>query len=179
MGNDPALVTHGKKLANSFFAVVAVVERALIYVHADEAVGHLWIKIPRELHRILESGFTVIERVLDAVPQCLGNGEHHIRPQAAPNRITAQRQRKAGLLPPPLPEIDYLVQTAGPIGQLAFVDDEACVKIPRNHLRNDLVKGNGNSLNLRREQLQSKVGSGQSSRNSEPHALYLIGRKPL
>jgi hypothetical protein len=39
MGNDAALVAHGEKLANGFFPIFAVIERALVHVHADEAVG--------------------------------------------------------------------------------------------------------------------------------------------
>ena len=80
VGNNPALMAHGEKLANRLFPIVAVIKCALVHVHADEPVGHLRIKIPSELHRILESCFPMIKRVLDAVPQSLGNGEHHILP---------------------------------------------------------------------------------------------------
>ncbi len=62
------------------------------------------------------------------------------------------------------------MQAAGRVGQLPFVDDEAGVKIARDHFRNDLVKGNGDGFNLRREQLQSQIRGGQSAGNRDPHA---------
>ncbi len=39
VGNDAAVVAHLEDLLDGFAAVVAVVERALIDVHADKAVG--------------------------------------------------------------------------------------------------------------------------------------------
>jgi hypothetical protein len=37
--NQAALMAHGEKLADGFFPIFAVIERALVYIHADEAVG--------------------------------------------------------------------------------------------------------------------------------------------
>ena len=39
VGNDAAVVAHGQELGDGFAAVGAVVEGALVDVHADEAVG--------------------------------------------------------------------------------------------------------------------------------------------
>jgi hypothetical protein len=39
VGNDATVVTHFQQLANGIFAVFAVVEGALVDVHAYEAVG--------------------------------------------------------------------------------------------------------------------------------------------
>ncbi len=39
VGDDAAIVAHGEQFANGVFAVFAVVEGALVDVHADEAIG--------------------------------------------------------------------------------------------------------------------------------------------
>ena len=73
-------MAHSKQLANGLFPVFAVIERALVHVHAHEAVCQLRVKIAGKLHGILESRFAMIQRVLDAVAQRLGNGEHASSP---------------------------------------------------------------------------------------------------
>jgi len=79
VGNDSALVAHIEELADGFAAVVAVVDGAVVDVHADEAVGHRGVEIAGELHSILESLFAVIEGMLDAVAQGIGGDELDLR----------------------------------------------------------------------------------------------------
>ena len=51
------------------------------------------------------------------------------------------------------------------IGQLAFVNDESGFVFAFQHLRNDLIEGHDFGLDSRREELQSEIGSSQSSRD--------------
>ena len=43
----------------------------------------------------------------------------------APGDVRAERQRQTRLEKPPLAEVDALLQTGVPVGQLALVDEEA------------------------------------------------------
>src|SRR4051812_34619975 len=59
--NDPRFVAHIQEPPDGFPAVVAVVESALVDVHADEFVGELSIEVAGELHGVGESFFAVVE----------------------------------------------------------------------------------------------------------------------
>ena len=75
VGNDAAVVAHFQELADGFAAVFAVVQCALVDVHADEAVGQSRVEIASELHGVVEGGFAVIEGVLDRVAEGVGGDE--------------------------------------------------------------------------------------------------------
>src|SRR5208282_2624846 len=101
-GNDPRLVPHVEEPADGFAAVVAVVERAFVDVHADEFVGELGIEIAGKLHGIGERFFAMIDGVLNALAQRLGDAGHRFAAERAPDGVSAERQRQAGdFLPPP------------------------------------------------------------------------------
>ena len=63
------------------FAVFAVVQRALVHVHADEAVCQLRVEVARELHGVGQRLFAMIQSVLDAVAERLGHGAHGFFPR--------------------------------------------------------------------------------------------------
>jgi len=75
VGDDAALVAHVEEFADSFAAVVAVIDGAVIDVHADEAVGHGGVKVAGKLHGVFEGLLAVIESVPDAVAQSVGGDE--------------------------------------------------------------------------------------------------------
>ncbi len=59
---------------NGFAAIGAVVERALVDVHADEAVGEGGVEVAGELHGVGKGLFAMVESVLDAVAEGIGCG---------------------------------------------------------------------------------------------------------
>ena len=77
-GDDAALITHGEDLADGFAAVIAIVQCALVDVHADEAVGEIGIEVARELHGVLECGFAVVHGMLDAGAQSVSGDALHL-----------------------------------------------------------------------------------------------------
>ena len=91
MRNDAAIVAHIEQLADGFAAVFAVVERALVDVHADEVVGERGVEIAGELHGVGEGFFAMIERVLDAVAQGVGGGQQRLCAERAADGVAAER----------------------------------------------------------------------------------------
>src|ERR1700755_2477827 len=65
--DDAAVEAHVQKLLDRFSAVWTVIERALVDVHSDEAVGKGGIEVASKLHSISEGLFAVVEGVLDTV----------------------------------------------------------------------------------------------------------------
>jgi hypothetical protein len=125
--NDAALIAHVEQLLDGNPAVVAVVDGALVDVHADEAIGERGVQVAGELHGVLERCFAVVERVLDAVAQGVGGDELDLRTERAADGVAAKREGKAGLLVPPYAEVDDLLEAVLGVGELALVDEEASV----------------------------------------------------
>src|ERR1700761_1186747 len=67
MRNDAGVITALKQQLDRLASVHALVQRAVIHIHADELVGQCWIQVARELHGILQRRFAMVERVLNAV----------------------------------------------------------------------------------------------------------------
>src|SRR5262245_56020041 len=61
----PGAVTHVQESNNGLFSVRTIIERALVHIHADEAIGHLRIEVTSELHRIGERLFAMVQCVLN------------------------------------------------------------------------------------------------------------------
>ena len=97
-------------------------------------------------------------------------------PEIAADGVAAERQRQAGLIAPPAPEIDDAVQPGLVVGELALVDDQPGLVLAGEHFGNDLVEGNDYGLDLGREELQRQVGGGQRARDGDAHALDLVER---
>src|SRR5580704_335853 len=77
--DDAALVAHGEYAADSFAAVVAHVDGALVDVHADVTIGEVGVEIPGKLHRVLQRLVAVFEGKLDRVADGVRSREHHVR----------------------------------------------------------------------------------------------------
>ena len=177
--DDAALVSHIEQLADGLPAVGAVVQGALVHIHAHKAAGHSGVKIAGKLHGIFERLFAVVERMPDAVAQSLGDDLVLFRAQRAADGVAAQRQHQAGGLLPPDAEIENLVEAAGGIGELALVDDEAGVVVSRQHRRNDLIEGHGLGLDIGIEDLQRQISGGQRAGNGNFDALQVLQRQRL
>src|SRR5216683_3114518 len=90
--NDAALEAEIEELFDGDSAVLSVVERTLVDVHADEAVGEGGVEIAGELHGVGESFVAVIERVLDAVTQRIGGGQQRLRAERAADGVASERE---------------------------------------------------------------------------------------
>src|SRR5208337_307331 len=128
-GDDAALEAEVEESEDGLAAVGSVVEGAFVDVHADEAVGQAGVEVAGKLHGVFEGLFAVVEGVLDAVANGFGDDAHGIGAQGTANGVAAQGQDEAGGLAPPDAEIENLVEAAGGVGELAFVDDEAGVDV--------------------------------------------------
>src|SRR5581483_3324044 len=102
----------------------------------------------------------MVERVLNAFAQRSSYAGHQFRAQAAPNRVAAQRQRKAGDFLPPLAEIDDAVETCLVVRQLSLVNDEASFVFSFEHLRDDLIERDNFGFDAGGKKIQSQIRSG-------------------
>src|SRR5262249_9798416 len=91
VGDDAGLVTHVEQAAHGFAAVVAVVERALVYIHADELVGHAAVEITRKLHGVTERVLAMVESVLNAFRERAPHAAHGFSAEVSANGVSAER----------------------------------------------------------------------------------------
>ena len=123
---------------------VAVVERQVVHVHADEPVGLRLVEPAAELHRVLERLVAMVERVRDAVVQQPRDASRiALGPEIAPDDVAAERQRQpAGAVGPPLAEVDDL--RAGPLPRRsAGLRESAGRRRPRRRARLPGSRSNG------------------------------------
>src|ERR1035437_1062585 len=162
-GDDAALVTEIEEFADGLAAVGAVVEGAVVDVHADEAVGQPGVEVAGKLHGVFQGLLTVVEGVLDAVADGLGDDLERFCAQGAADRVAPQGQDQAGGLAPPDAEVEDLVEAAGAVGELALMDDEAGIVGSGQNRGDDLVEGHGLGLDGRIEDFQGQIGGGEGA----------------
>src|SRR5260370_41566455 len=109
----------------------------------------------------------MFQRILNAVAQSSGYGQHQLRPQRAPDRIATERQRQPRHLLPPSPEIHNAMQSGLVISQLPFMNEQSSLVLPLKHLRNNLIEGHDFGFNSRSKKLQRKISSRQRARNRD------------
>jgi len=100
-GDDAALVAEVEEFVDGLAAVGAVVEGAVVDVHADEAVGEAGVEVAGKLHGVIEGLFAVVEGVLDAVFDGLGNDFHGSFAERTSDGVAAEGQDEAGSFAPP------------------------------------------------------------------------------
>src|SRR5215469_5294500 len=88
--DDSRFVRHVEQTADGFATVGAIVERALVHIHADELVGRWQVEIARKLHGISERFFAMIEAVLNTFAQRRGYGKHQLRTKGASNCVASK-----------------------------------------------------------------------------------------
>ena len=161
--DDAPVIAHLEEFLDGFAAVWAVVECALVDVHADKAVGERGVEVARELHRVLERLFAMVEGVLDAVAQGVGGGEEGVGAEGPADGVSTEREREVGLFAPPLAEVEELEQAVIRVGELALVDDEAGLVFAGDYGGDDLVEGDHHGFDLRCEELEREVGGGEGA----------------
>jgi hypothetical protein len=95
----------------------------------------------------------------------------------AADGVAAKRQGKAGLFAPPLAEIEHLLQAFGCVGELPLVDDESGVELAGEDGGDDLVKGDGDGLDLGSEELERKICRRQGAGDGDLDLLDLVERE--
>jgi len=176
-GNDASLESHIQQLADGFAAIFSVVQRALVDVHAHKLIGQRGVQVASELHGVGERLLAVVQGMLDAAAQRARGDPHGLFSQGTPNGIAAQGERKLRLLAPPLTKIERLDQAIIAIGELTFVDDESGIELACNDGGDDLVEGNSDGLHVGAEELQGKIGRGESSGDGDACLLDLVVRE--
>ena len=154
---------HVEKLLDRFSAVGAVVERALVDVHSDEAVGEGGVEVTGKLHGVRQGLFAVVERVLDAVAQGICGGQECFGAERTADGVAAKGKGQASLFAPPLAEVEEFGEAVIGVGELAFVDDEACFKLACGDGWDDLVEGDDRGFDLGCEELEGEVGGGEGA----------------
>ena len=103
-------------------------------------------------------GLFAVDKVKNADPVLVSSVAGAER---AADGIAAQRQHQAGGFAPPRAKVNRAKKTAGGIGELALVNDEAGIVCAGQNLGNDAVEGNGNRLDFRVEDFEREIGRGQ------------------
>jgi len=98
---DDARSWPGRAACDGGAAVGPVVQGALVHVHADEAAGKTDVEVAGKLHGIFEGLLAVVQGVLDAVAQGLGDDLVLVGAQRAADGRCRQGQHQAGGLAPP------------------------------------------------------------------------------
>src|ERR1700716_3814589 len=173
VGNDASVEAHGKKLLNGFSAVGAVVERALVYVHSDEAISQRGVEVAGKLHGVGQGLLTVVQCVLDAIAERVGCGQKCLWSERTADCVAPERERQAGLFAPPLAEIEQLDEAVVGVGELAFVDDQAGVELARGNGGDDLIEWDDRGFDLGGEELEGEIGGGEGAGDGDAGFLNL------
>ena len=137
VGGGAALEEGGDGLA----AAGAVVERPVVDVHSDEAVGEVAVEVAAELEGVVNGFGAMVEAVLDGLLDDVGDFLHGGLAEVFADAVAAEREGEVGLPGPPEAEVEDEVQAEGLVGELAFVDEEACVGVAVLDAGGDLVEG--------------------------------------
>jgi hypothetical protein len=156
--DEAALVGQGEETADAFAAAIAVVEGPVVNVHADELVGEITAHVAGVLEGVLDGFGAVVEAVLDAAGEDVGNLFSFGGFEAFVDDVAAEGQGKAilGLVPPDseiLAEFEALIT----VSELSLVNNEADVGLARADGLEDLVEGDHEIVDLARGFFQPKL----------------------
>src|SRR5439155_8358637 len=163
--DDLLFMSLTKKSADGLAALSAVIEREVIDVHADEAVGTAGVEHARELHRIRQRFIPMIESVLNAFLDVFGNALDRLLTEIALDDVATERQRQSGLLLPPFTEVEHFMKSHLTVRQLAFMDQHAGFVFAALHVFENLIERHDVVLDLRFEQTKRQEGSRHRPRN--------------
>ncbi len=141
VGDDVFVAGFVEKLSDSITAGGAVVECPLVDVHADELVGKVGFHIAGIVQGELDGGFTMFECVVDRIEKDATDGRRFAGfNEVAANGVATEWERKFSRLSPPFAQVDNAFELVVLIGDLAFVNDKACIKFVRDNALDDLVE---------------------------------------
>ena len=137
--------------ANGLPAALAVIERPVVDVHADEGVGLGAIEAASVLHRVVERSRPMLQSIRYAVVKMARNLPRHRLAQVLSHDVAAEWEGQAGLAKPPLAEVLDEVQAVVGEGELALVDQQADVDLAGDDGVLDLIERRGDGLEIRLE----------------------------
>src|SRR5437588_86300 len=128
--------------SNGLTSTLAVVERPVVDVHADECVSLLAIEVARVAHCVVERVLAVVEAVGDALAQMAGDLPLDITRHVLADDVASKWKRQAGLLQPPGTHVGDEMQSFVLVGQLAFVNEKTSIDVAAQHSLFDLIERN-------------------------------------
>ena len=149
--DQTGLVRPVEQLLHGQSTGLAVVQRPVVDVHADEPVGAdgVVFDATRVARRVAERLFAIAQGVVDALGQQAAQPYLQRIVQVPSDAVGAQRQRAAGLAGPPRPEVDDALQALVAEGQLPLVDHHAGVDLSGLDDVEDAVERHDLRLHLR------------------------------
>jgi hypothetical protein len=158
-------------------AAVAIVERPLVDVHADEAVGEVGLHAAGPLEGEADGLFAVVEGVVNGVEQdARESGE--VVGKVASDGVAAEGQGEVAGGGPPDAEVFDEAQALLLVGELTLVDEEPGVGLALEHGVGDLVEGGdgpvdvvGGEAELGEAELHGEPGGGSDAGDGESFAL--------
>lgn len=175
VGDQISLEGLAEEAADAFATGVAVVERPVVDVHTDEAVGEIAAHVACVLEGVLDGFGAVIEAVLDASGEDAGDLASGIRGEAFMNDIAAEGEGQALILfSPPDAEIGAAMEAFLVEGELAFVDDQSDVGPVFPDGTEDFVEGHDEVIEfgggLAEPELEGEEGAGHAAGHGDTGA---------
>src|SRR5688500_2800277 len=121
-GDDSAFHTLVQKESDGSASALAVIERPIVDVHADEGVGLSAIETTREAHRVVERVLPVVEAVGDARAQVAGHFFLQLPRHVLAADVAAVREGETRLVEPPGAHGGDEMKPFVLVGELALVD---------------------------------------------------------
>src|SRR5688572_9140729 len=141
-GDDSAFHTLVQKEADGGASALAVIERPIVDVHADEGVGLSAIETAREAHRVVERVLPVVEAVGDARAQVAGHFFLQLPRHVLPDDVAAEWERKTRLVEPPGAHVGDEVKPFVHVGELALVAQSSRIGLVMDDGSFDLIERN-------------------------------------
>jgi hypothetical protein len=168
VGNQAAFVGLGEEAADGFAAFVAVIERPVVDIHADEFVGEVFAHVAGVLEGVLDGFGAMFEAVADAGFENAGDGAAIGFGEAFVDDVAAEWEREAVVLAaPPDAEVFAEDEAFVAVGELAFVDDQADVGAAVANGGEDLVEGDDDEVEvfggLAEVELEREEGAGHGA----------------
>src|SRR5688572_10732880 len=172
-----------KEATDRFAALLAVVERPVVYIHPNELVRQLAAHVARVLERVLDCFRTVVETELDAGSEDVRDGFANARLETLVDDVPAKRKRETFVLaPPPNAEIFADLQAFILIGELAFVNDQANFRLTGTDCLEDLIERHNHVIDfpgrLAQPELQREEGAGHRTRDGNLLSNDLVLGEP-
>src|SRR5208337_4185889 len=90
----------------------------------------------------------------------------HLWPERAANCVAAQRQHQSGGFTPPNAEVEHFEKSAGGVGELPLVNDEAGIEFSGENLGDNAIERNRFYFDGWVVYLEREISRGKDARNS-------------
>ncbi len=165
-----------EELVHGFAAEVAVIEREVIDVHADELVRERDVHSACVLHAVHHRRAAMLQAVGDALAEDVAQFVAHLGREVLADDVAAERERDAAARAlPPFAKVENELEPLVGKGELALVDDETHVGLAGFHGIKDFVKGHHHVVEALAE---IKLGGEEGARHQAGDG-DLLAEEPL